>query len=71
MVVYLKWGRADYADDEQIIELLKWKHPYATHTESFHYTDEENAAMLRLPRKECLYHPIFALYVSAHKHYLA
>lgn len=53
-----KWDEeyytADYADDEQIIELLKWKHPYAANTGNFHYTDEENAAMLRLPRKEYL-----------------
>jgi hypothetical protein len=63
------FGRADYADDEQIVELLKWKHPYAASTENFHYTDEENAAMLRLPRKECSYNLIFALR-SSYKHYL-
>ncbi|KAG6841663.1 hypothetical protein C0991_008301 [Blastosporella zonata] len=51
-----KWDEeyymADYADDEIIRELLKWKHPNTDHSESFQYTDEENAVMLRLPRKE-------------------
>lgn len=46
-------GRADYVDNEQILELLEWKHPYASAAENFHYTDEENATILNLPRKEC------------------
>ncbi|KAG6821100.1 hypothetical protein H0H93_007259 [Arthromyces matolae] len=45
---------ADYADDEYIRELLMWKHPYSDHGEIFQYTDEENATMLRLPRKESI-----------------
>ncbi|KAG6831306.1 hypothetical protein H0H92_011513 [Tricholoma furcatifolium] len=53
-----KWDEeyymADYADDEYIRELLTWKHPHTDHSESFQYTEEENAAMLRLPRKEYL-----------------
>ena len=61
-LVYSKSGRADYADDEQIVELLKWKHPYTARTGSFHYADEENATMLRLPRKECSCNLIFASY---------
>lgn len=52
-----KWDEehymADYADDEQIQELLHWKHPHCSKPESFHYTDKENLAMLTLPRKEC------------------
>lgn len=46
-------GRADYADDEYIRDLLEWKHPHAGNSESFQYSDEENATILRLPRKEC------------------
>ncbi|KAG5354197.1 hypothetical protein C0989_003710 [Termitomyces sp. Mn162] len=45
---------ADYADDDNIGELLTWKHPHTDHHENFKYTDEENAVMLRLPRKEYL-----------------
>lgn len=50
---YLDFYRADYADDDNIRELLMWKHPHIDHSETFKYTDEENAVMLRLPRKEC------------------
>ncbi|RDB24070.1 Protein shq1 [Hypsizygus marmoreus] len=53
-----KWDEeyymADYADDEYIRELLEWRHPHATTTGDFQYTDEENAVILRLPRKEYL-----------------
>ncbi|KAG6844729.1 hypothetical protein H0H87_004349 [Tephrocybe sp. NHM501043] len=53
-----KWDEeyymADFADDEVIHDLIKWKHPHADHSENFQYTDEENALMLRLPRKEYL-----------------
>ncbi|KAG6886002.1 hypothetical protein C0993_006118 [Termitomyces sp. T159_Od127] len=44
---------ADYADDANIRELLLWKHPHIDHSQDFKYTDEENAVMLRLPRREC------------------
>jgi hypothetical protein len=55
------FNRADYADSEQIEDLLSWTHP---HLESSFdsgppgpkvvtFTESENAAMLRLPRKEC------------------
>jgi protein SHQ1 len=33
--------------------LLKWKHPHTADDEKFEYTEEENAAILSLPRKEC------------------
>lgn len=46
-------SRADYVDDEYIQELLHWRHPHTAPAEDFHYTEQENAAMLRLPRKEC------------------
>ncbi|KAF8061544.1 SHQ1 protein-domain-containing protein [Lyophyllum atratum] len=53
-----KWDEehymADFADDEYIRELLAWTHPYTDHIDNFQYTDEENAVMLRLPRKEYL-----------------
>ncbi|KAG6897304.1 hypothetical protein C0992_002746 [Termitomyces sp. T32_za158] len=45
---------ADYADDANIRELLMWRHPHIGQNEDFKYTDEENAVMLRLPRKEYL-----------------
>jgi len=46
--------RADYADDEDILDLIKWKHPHTADDEDILYTEEENLTMLRLPRKECL-----------------
>jgi protein SHQ1 len=47
--------RADYADDEYIKELIQWVHPHlSATTTTFAYTEAENAAMLRLPRKECM-----------------
>ncbi|EPT05845.1 hypothetical protein FOMPIDRAFT_1026741 [Fomitopsis schrenkii] len=56
-----KWDEeyyiADYVDDEYIQELLHWRHPHTAPAEDFHYTEQENAAMLRLPRKEYLATP--------------
>ncbi|GLB35367.1 putative SHQ1 protein [Lyophyllum shimeji] len=56
-----KWDEeyymADFADDEYIRELLTWTHPHTDHIENFQYTEEENAVMLRLPRKEYLATP--------------
>ena len=46
--------RADYADDEHILDLIKWKHPHTADEEGILYTEEENLTMLHLPRKECL-----------------
>ncbi|KAI0690061.1 SHQ1-domain-containing protein [Cytidiella melzeri] len=43
---------ADFADDEYIIELCSWKHPYANLDSDWSYTEVEKLAMLRLPRKE-------------------
>ncbi|KAJ3521375.1 hypothetical protein NMY22_g12345 [Coprinellus aureogranulatus] len=45
---------ADFADDEYIQDLLKWKHPYNATQDPFEYTESENLEILRLPRKEYL-----------------
>lgn len=45
---------ADFADDEYIQDLLKWKHPYIVAQDPFEYTESENLEILRLPRKEYL-----------------
>ncbi|KAJ3562171.1 hypothetical protein NP233_g9743 [Leucocoprinus birnbaumii] len=62
-----KWDEeyymADYADDEYIQELLKWKHPHITAREEVKYTEEENLVMLRLPRKEYLATPLETHYL--------
>jgi protein SHQ1 len=53
--------RADFADNEQIEELLAWTHPHlesssaAPSPNAIIFTEAENLAMLRLPRKECKY----------------
>ena len=48
--------RADFADDEQIQELIAWQHPHTGQSDDeITYTEEENLVMLRLPRKECQY----------------
>lgn len=49
--------RADYADSEQIEELLTWTHPYLSSSagDVVVFTEAENATMLRLPRRECTY----------------
>ncbi|KAI0670569.1 SHQ1-domain-containing protein [Trametes maxima] len=56
-----KWDEdhymADYADDEYIQELIAWPNPCAASSEGFQYTEKENLAMLRLPRKEYLATP--------------
>jgi hypothetical protein len=49
--------RSDFADNEQIEELLAWTHPHLESPSAggggVIFTEAENAAMLRLPRKEC------------------
>jgi protein SHQ1 len=46
--------RADFADSEQIEELLAWTHPYlSSSADEVVFTEAENATMLRLPRREC------------------
>ena len=40
-------------DDEYIQALLEWVHPHISNLSTFQYTEKENMAMLRLPRKEC------------------
>ncbi|CDO70721.1 hypothetical protein BN946_scf184798.g36 [Trametes cinnabarina] len=56
-----KWDEehymADYADDGYIQELIAWLNPHTTSTEELQYTEKENLAMLRLPRKEYLATP--------------
>ncbi|KDQ59432.1 hypothetical protein JAAARDRAFT_32995 [Jaapia argillacea MUCL 33604] len=59
-----KWDEeyymADFADDSYIRELIAWRHPHALidAQDPFNYTEEEKAAMLRLPRKEYLATPV-------------
>ena len=49
--------RADFADNEQTEGLLAWTHPHLGQPSAAPsvvvFTEAENAAMLRLPRKEC------------------
>ncbi|KIO18512.1 hypothetical protein M407DRAFT_225511 [Tulasnella calospora MUT 4182] len=51
-----KWDQeyylADFVNDEEIQEIIRWTSPYAS-ANGVDFTEEENAAMLRLPRKEC------------------
>jgi len=55
------FNRADYADSEHIEDLLSWTHPHLESsfdsgppdTNVVTFTESENDAMLRLPRKEC------------------
>ncbi len=44
--------RADFVNDEEIQDLIRWKLPFDP-TTPIEFTEEENATMLRLPRKEC------------------
>jgi len=57
-----KWDEehymADYADDEQMQELLTWVHPHIANTKDVIYTDEEKLTMIQLPRKEYLASPL-------------
>lgn len=47
-------ARANFAEEEEIQELVRWTHPHLSSSpETFQYTEMENATMLRLPRKEC------------------
>lgn len=50
--------RADFADNEQLEELIAWTHPHleSPSTTGVVFTEAENATMLRLPRKECTSH---------------
>ncbi|KAJ7653072.1 SHQ1 protein-domain-containing protein [Mycena polygramma] len=53
-----KWDEehymADYADDEYIQDLILWKNPRVVDSRPFQFTEEENLALLNLPRKEYL-----------------
>ncbi|KAA1471350.1 SHQ1-domain-containing protein [Dentipellis sp. KUC8613] len=57
----LKWDEeyymADFVEDEYINELLHWTHPILASPEVEPFTEAENLAMLRLPRKEYLATP--------------
>ncbi|KAJ8699813.1 hypothetical protein PTI98_002896 [Pleurotus ostreatus] len=56
-----KWNEehymADFVDD-YLQDLITWRHPYAEDTKPFEFTEDENATMLRLPRKEYLSTPV-------------
>ncbi|KAK7043649.1 hypothetical protein VNI00_008260 [Paramarasmius palmivorus] len=43
---------ADFADDEYILELINWEHPYLRPSSSFEYTEKENKIALNLPKRE-------------------
>ncbi|KAI0086332.1 SHQ1-domain-containing protein [Irpex rosettiformis] len=49
---------ADFADDEYIVELCNWEHPFSSLETDWSYTEEEKLSMLRLPRKEYLISPV-------------
>lgn len=54
----LRLHRADFAEDDYIRELISYKFPSESPcsdspTSSVEFTEEENMAMLQLPRKEC------------------
>lgn len=54
----LRLHRADFAEDGYIQELISYKFPSEypcsdSPTSSVEFTEEENMAMLQLPRKEC------------------
>ncbi|KAI0062187.1 SHQ1-domain-containing protein [Artomyces pyxidatus] len=53
-----KWDEeyyaADYADTEYVDELLTWTHPHLRTPDDAPFSEAENLAMLRLPRKEYL-----------------
>ncbi|KAL1748136.1 SHQ1 protein-domain-containing protein [Schizophyllum fasciatum] len=62
-----KWDEehymADYADDEHIQELLRWRPPYTSETVD-EFTEEEKSMMLRLPRKESTQRETDELYAT-------
>ncbi|PPQ77600.1 hypothetical protein CVT25_011392 [Psilocybe cyanescens] len=53
-----KWDEehymADFVDNEYIQELIHWSNPYIADRNPIQYTEKENMAILRLPRKEYL-----------------
>ncbi|KIJ30310.1 hypothetical protein M422DRAFT_187329 [Sphaerobolus stellatus SS14] len=46
---------SDYVNDEEIQELIRWRHPFSPPIplSSLEFTEDEKMAMLRLPRREC------------------
>lgn len=46
-------GRADFADNEYIAELISWEHPHLAASSVAPFTEAENMTMLQLPQKEC------------------
>ncbi|KAG8847870.1 hypothetical protein FRB96_001385 [Tulasnella sp. 330] len=59
---------ADYVNDEDIQGIIQWKSPYdpSNPVSEIEFTEEENAVILRLPRKEYLITPTqtHALYLT-------
>lgn len=48
--------RADYVNDEEISEIISWKHPYVyADSSDIEFTEGEKIAIINLPRKECRY----------------
>ncbi|GJJ11923.1 hypothetical protein Clacol_006161 [Clathrus columnatus] len=43
---------ADYVNDEEISDIIKWKHPYPDNGSDIEFTEDEKLAMINLPRKE-------------------
>lgn len=55
-------NRADFVDDENIQEVIRWSFdPSSSVDEPFTFTEDEKMAMLRLPRRECEL-PLFVLH---------
>ncbi|KAJ8517564.1 hypothetical protein ONZ45_g5294 [Pleurotus djamor] len=56
-----KWDEehymADFADDEYVQELISWEDPFVLEDNDFQFTEEENAVMLNLPRKNYIASP--------------
>lgn len=44
--------RADYVNDEEIMDIIHWRHPHADISD-IEFTEEEKLVMVNLPRKEC------------------
>ncbi|KAF8334055.1 uncharacterized protein EI90DRAFT_3145046 [Cantharellus anzutake] len=53
-----KWDEeyyiAEFVEDEEIQEIIKWKHPFDDPSQEIEFTDAERDKMLELPRKEYL-----------------
>lgn len=46
--------RADFINDEEIQDIIRWQHPYTPKASPSHeFTEQQKVTILRLPRKEC------------------